>query len=83
MPLWPAVLAALRAHGLDVSATDSASDLRARLNERYLVEVRALRAQQRAGAIALSDYATAVGALRARFPLLSLPLAQWEQPPTG
>jgi hypothetical protein len=74
-----AVRAALEAHGIAAGADESAQALRERLNEVYLEEVRALKARQRGGEIALRDYAAHVDALRARFPLLSLPLSAWEE----
>jgi hypothetical protein len=77
--LRPAVVAALRQHGLAAQPEEAATDAHARLQELYLREVRALRARQRAGDIALRDYAAAVAMLRARFPLLSLPLAAWQE----
>lgn len=80
MPLRPRVRAALQQHGLEPGPEDTAAELRARLNEIYLGEVRALRERQRAGTVALRDYAAAVAALRERFPLLGLPLGQWDDP---
>lgn len=56
---------------------DTPEVLRARLNERYLDEVRALRERQRAGEIALRDYASRVELLKRRYALLGLPLALW------
>jgi hypothetical protein len=76
--LRPGVSAALREHGLDVGPDDTPATLRERLNQMYLVEVRALRARQRGGEIPLSEYAGHARALQERFPLLGLPLGMWE-----
>lgn len=71
------MLSGLRAHGIAPAADDTAAELRERLNEAYLVEVRRLKEQRRAGEIPKPDYASHVAALRERFPLLSLPLERW------
>ena len=70
---------ALVGHGITPGADESAAELRVRLNERYLEEVRALRERQRAGEIPITDYARHVEALRRRFPLLGVPLELWEE----
>ncbi len=71
------VVEQLRAHGL---ATEGApGELRERLNELYLVEVRRLRERQRAGEIPLREYAAHVEALKGRYPLLGLPIEAWTE----
>ena len=77
MTLRAAVREALAAHGVEAREGDSPEALRERLNDVYLEEVRALKARQRSGDIPLRDYATHVEALKARFPLLSVPLPSW------
>jgi hypothetical protein len=47
------------------------------VNDLYLLEIRALRKQLRAGLIAKSDYANRVDGLRKRYPVLSLPVRYW------
>ena len=75
--LHPSVRKALAGHGIEPAAEDTASSLRERLNDLYLVEVRRLRDRQRSGEIPKADYAAHVAALKDRFPLLSLPLDRW------
>ena len=77
MSLRAEVREALAAHGVEARADDTPPALRERLNEVYLVEVRRLKERQRAGEIPLRQYAAHVEALKARFPLLSLPLSAW------
>ena len=79
MTLRASVREALAAHGIEAAPGDTAQSLRERLNDAYLEEVRALKARQRGGEIPLREYAAHVDALRARFPLLSLPLPSWEE----
>lgn len=71
--------AALLGHGITPGAEETAADLRVRLNERYLEEVRALRERQRAGEIPIAEYALHVDALRRRFPLLGVPVERWTE----
>lgn len=77
MPLRSAVREELRRHG--IAGEGSAAELRERLNDAYLDEVRRLRERQRAGAIPLRDYASHVEALKRRYPLLGLPLDAWTE----
>jgi hypothetical protein len=76
--LRPQVRAALVAHGVSPREDDTPATLKERLNDVYLQEVRALRGRQRAGDIALRDYAGHAEALKQSFPLLGLPLELWE-----
>jgi hypothetical protein len=66
-------------HGVEVRAEDTPATLREKLNDRYLVEVRALRERQVAGEIPLREYAQHVARLKDRFPLLGLPLELWDE----
>jgi hypothetical protein len=77
MTLRPEILADLARHGVEPAAGDTPAALRARLNERYLDDVRALRERRRAGEIARRDYAAHVEALKRRYALLGLPLPAW------
>jgi hypothetical protein len=71
--------AALLGHGITPGPLETPAELRVRLNERYLEEVRALRERQRSGEIPLADYARHVDALRRRFPLLGVPVERWTE----
>jgi hypothetical protein len=77
--LRPAVLEELRRHGIESGPEDTPATLRERLNEAYLVEVRLLRDRQVRGEIPLREYAGHVAALKARFPLLGVPVALWDE----
>ncbi len=82
MRLRTSVRAALAAHGLAVADTDTPAQLKERLNDLYLEDVRRLKARQRAGEIPLRDYAAHAAALKETFPLLGLPLEMWTEPET-
>jgi hypothetical protein len=71
------VLEELARHGIRPEDGEDAASVRERLNDAYLVEVRALRERRKKGEIPLQDYARHVEALRDRFPLLGLPLHLW------
>ncbi len=75
--LRPAVAEALASLGVEADDDDTPEQLRERLNERYLEEVRALRQRQQAGEIPLRDYARHVQALKERFAVLGLPVSLW------
>jgi hypothetical protein len=77
--LRPAVGEELRRHGIESGPEDTAATLRERLNDAYLVEVRLLRERQVRGEIPLREYAGHVAALKARFPLLGVPVALWDE----
>ena len=80
MRLRPPVREALLRHGVEVSEADTPAALRERLNDRYLGEVRRLKARRRAGEIAPRDYAGHAQALKEGYPLLGLPLPEWAEP---
>ena len=77
--LRPKVRAALLAQGVEPREDDTAAVLKERLNDVYLQQVRRLRERQRAGEIALRDYAAHAEALKESFALLGLPLELWEE----
>jgi hypothetical protein len=79
LTLRPAVLEELRRHGIEIGPEDTPASLRERLNDVYLVEVRLLRDRQVRGEIPLREYAAHVAALKARFPLLGVPVALWDE----
>ncbi len=66
-------------HGVAGGPLDTPATLRERLNDVYVAEVRRLRERQVRGEIPLKEYATHVAALKARFPLLGLPLELWDE----
>ena len=69
----------LERHGVMAGPQDTPATLRERLNDVYVGEVRRLRERQVSGEIPLKEYATHVAALKARFPLLGLPLELWDE----
>jgi hypothetical protein len=77
--LRPAVREELGRHGITGGPADTPATLRDRLNDVYVEEVRRLRQRQVAGEIPRREYAQHVAALRARFPLLGLPLELWDE----
>lgn len=77
MRLRSTVAAELTAHGLALQG--SPAELRERLNDVYLEEVRRLKQRQRSGEIPLREYAAHVDALKRRYPLLGLPLELWTE----
>jgi hypothetical protein len=78
--LRPAVVEALASLGV-VAADETPEQLRERLNERYLEEVRALKQRQQAGEIPLRDYARHVQSLKERYAVLGLPVTLWAEAP--
>jgi hypothetical protein len=81
--LRPAVVEALAGLGIAPAPDETPEQLRARLNDRYLEEVRALKQRQQAGKIPLREYAGHVQSLKERYGLLGLPLARWREGPEG
>ncbi len=80
MSLRAAVREALDRHGLQVRPEDTPATLRERLNDLYLEDVRRLRGRQRAGEIALVDYAAHARVLQEAYVVLGLPLHLWTEP---
>jgi hypothetical protein len=74
------VRAALLTHGLRPDATTPLLRLRDQVRDLYLFEIRQLRQAVRRGDFPLTSYAARVVALRTRYPLLSLPLEEWDEP---
>ncbi len=77
--LRPSVREELARHGVETGPEDTPATLRERLNDVYVEEVRRLRERQVRGEIPLREYARHVADLKARFPLLSLPLDLWDE----
>jgi hypothetical protein len=77
--LRPAVREELGRHGVASGPEDTPATLREKLNDVYVAEVRLLRERQVRGEIPLKEYAGHVAALKARFPLLGLPLDLWDE----
>jgi hypothetical protein len=75
--LRPEVARDLAAHGVVPADGDTPESLRERLNDAYLEDVRRLRDRQRAGEIALRDYAAHVERLKDSYPALGVPLPLW------
>jgi len=79
--LRPAVVETLAGLGVVAAPDDTPEQLRERLNERYLEQVRALKQRQQSGEIPLRDYARHVQALKERYAVLGLPLSLWADAP--
>jgi len=77
--LRPAVVETLAGFGIVPGPDETPEELRDRLNDRYLEEVRALKQRQRAGEIPRREYAGHVQSLKERYDLLGLPLALWRE----
>ena len=77
--LRPSVREDLERHGVTSGPGDTPATLRERLNDVYVSEVRRLRERQVRGEIPIREYAEHVAALKARFPLLGLPLELWDE----
>lgn len=71
------VLNELARHGIVPRDDTSPELIRDFINDLYLIEIRSLRTQMRAGLILKKDYATRVDMLRNRYPILSLPIHHW------
>jgi hypothetical protein len=75
------VLEELARHGLVPLPGTSPQQLRDAVRELYKYEIRRLRDARLAGRIPKHDYAAHVVRLRQRYPVLSLPLESWLEPP--
>lgn len=67
----------LAAHGLRPKADTPVERLRDQVRDLYLVEIRRLRDQCRAGEFPTRELASRVIELRKRYPLLSIPIERW------
>lgn len=76
----PHILQALAGHGVTPRPDTPPEQLRAFVNDLYTYELRRLRAALLAGRIPTRQYAAHVRAVRARYWLLSVPLADWVEP---
>ncbi len=75
----PDILRQLARHGVRPEPTTPPALVRAFVYSLYRYEIRRLRGRLRAGSIARADYAAHVVALRTRYPILSLPVANWTE----
>jgi hypothetical protein len=73
------VLAELARHGVKPGDDTPPELVHEYVNDLYVYEIRALRKKQRAGLIAMRDYANHVKELRSRYPILSLPVRHWTE----
>lgn len=78
MPAYhPTILEALAHHGLRPTPTTPPSALREAVNDLYRYEIRRLRDRCRAREFPVSELSARVIELRARYLVLSTPIAQW------
>ena len=75
----PEILDELWRHGLNPRATSDPARLREQINDLYRIEIRKLRDRCRAGEFSTKDLPAHVAALRKRYLLLSIPLANWTE----
>ena len=73
----PVVLEELAGHGLCPAPATSPELLRDAVRDLYKYEIKRLRRELLAGRFPKNEYAGRVVALRARYPLLSIPTALW------
>ncbi|MDP3719293.1 MAG: hypothetical protein Q8T13_16140 [Acidobacteriota bacterium] len=73
----PEVAEELARHGLAPRPDTSPERLREQINDLYRIEIRRLRDRCRAGEFSTRDLPGHVIALRQRYLLLSIPIAQW------
>jgi hypothetical protein len=76
------VLEQLAGHGLRPGPLTTIQQLRDAVRDLYRYEIRRLRSELLAGRIPKADYANRVIDLRRRYPLLSLPMEFWVDPPS-
>jgi hypothetical protein len=75
----PEILDELARHGLKPHAATEPAKLREQINDLYRLEIRKLRDRCRAGEFSTRDLPSRVIALRRRYLLLSIPLANWTE----
>ena len=73
------VLNELARHGVAPRADTPPELIRDFINDLYVYEIRALRAQLKAGHFPKRDYAGRVDELRRRYPILALPVNHWTE----
>lgn len=73
------VLEELTRHGVSPSRDTPPGLVREFINDLYVIEIRALRDQVRAGVIRKQDLASRVRELRKRYSLLSVPIQEWTE----
>ena len=73
------VLAELAGHGVRPDHDTPPDLMREFINDLYVIEIRALRDQVRAGIIRKQDLASRVKQLRKRYFLLSVPIHEWTE----
>lgn len=73
------VLDELARHGVTPSHNTPPDLVREFINDLYVIEIRALRDQVRAGVIRKQDLASRVKELRKRYFLLSVPIQDWTE----
>ena len=75
------VLAELCRYGVKPRPDTPPDLVREFINDLYVIEIRALRDQVRAGVIRKQDLASRVKELRKRYFLLSVPIQEWTERP--
>jgi hypothetical protein len=73
------ILTELARHGVKPKDDTPPDLVREYVNDLYVYEIRALRRKQRAGLVAMRDYAALVKDLRSRYPVLSVPIQFWTE----
>lgn len=73
------VLSELARHGVAPRRDTPLELIREFINDLYVYEIRALKAQLKAGRFPMSEYAGRVDELRRRYPLLALPVDHWTE----
>lgn len=73
------VLSELARHGVAPRADTPPELIRDFINDLYVYEIRALKAELKKGRFPQSEYAGRVEQLRRRYPILSLPVAHWTE----
>ena len=73
------VLNELIRHGVAPRDDTPPESVRDFINDLYVYEIRALKAQLKAGRFPKSEYAARVEQLRRRYPILSLPIKHWTE----
>jgi hypothetical protein len=75
----PEILDELARHGLQPRPTTAPALLREQINDLYRIEIRRLRDRCRGGEFSTRELPLHVVALRKRYLLLSVPLANWTE----